>query len=402
MNPPIGLCVRCKGTKLLCGNTYCPILKRINFESSLKQRQSNTKVIFSKTPPDFFVGSRFPDAGAGPLVSLVDENDLPLADNPSLWYGLPYEKIIALRSNVIRGFEKINLRQQVQPTSRFHELQVSQLSQTPFDMELAFKKLNFSMKFSSHLQPMGGSGALERFTICENPEIPAKAEKIVGDELKATGMIGELSANGFDNYYITKLLTSGLLGMKKRFVPTRWAITATDSQLSKQFIAKIKTHPSINEIHAGVSEYLSNKFIAIFLPGAFEFENFEAWAPKTLWSSSAERFTITEEYEGFYGRSDYAGKQAGGYYASKFAIAEHLNKIRKQARVVVIREVYEGYQVPVGVWQVRENVREAVKGMKKLGSFVELQQFISSKMRVPFAKYLRESKILPQKKLVDF
>ena len=83
-------------------------------------------------------------------------------------------------------------------------------------------------------------------------------------------------------------------------------------------------------------------------------------------------------------------------------MCERLRGLGKQARIIVLREISEGYMVPVGVWQVRENVREAVKGMKKLGSFAELIQFISSKMRVPFSKYFKESKIFPQKKLADF
>ena len=360
--------------------------------------------VFCKTPPNFFVLSKFPNSSAGPLVSMVPESELHLADNPREWYGLPYRKIISLRGNVLCGLDKVNLRNPAEFSSRFEELRFSQMAQTPFDMELTFKSLSRAMRYSDYHNPLGGTGRLEKFQICENPKIPDKAEKIVGDDLKAVEMIGELSAKGFDNYYITKLLTSGLLGTKggKKLVPTKWSITATDSTLSKQLTAEVKDFPSVNCIYAGESEFLHNRFVVVFLPGSFEFENFEAWSAGTVWALGAKDYNLTEEYESFYGRPDYATKQAGAYYAVRLAACEKLKEMRRQARVVVMREISPEYNVPVGVWQVRENVREAVKGMKKLGSFAELKAFISSRMKVPFSEYFRESRVLPQKTLGDF
>jgi len=39
------------------------------------------------------------------------------------------------------------------------------------------------------------------------------------------------------------------------------------------------------------------------MPGRWEFEQFEAWAPKTLWTLAYEKPVIQEEYEGFRGRN---------------------------------------------------------------------------------------------------
>ena len=50
----------------------------------------------------------------------------------------------------------------------------------------------------------------------------------------------------------------------------------------------------------------------------------------------------------------------GCYYSGRLAVLEHLMRVRRQARVFIIREAYPDYILPVGVWQVRENVRNAM------------------------------------------
>ena len=52
---------------------------------------------------------------------------------------------------------------------------------------------------------------------------------------------------------------------------------------------------------------------------------------------------------------------AGAYFAAKLGVAEFLFKMQKQAGVLVLREIQPEYAVPVGVWQVREGIREAMK-----------------------------------------
>ena len=43
------------------------------------------------------------------------------------------------------------------------------------------------------------------------------------------------------------------------------------------------------------------------------------------------------------------------------AVNERLTEERRTAGVVIFREAHPGYVMPVGVWNVRENVREALK-----------------------------------------
>ena len=42
------------------------------------------------------------------------------------------------------------------------------------------------------------------------------------------------------------------------------------------------------------------------------------------------------------------------------AVTEYLEKIQKQSGVIIFREIQPEYAVPVGVWQVREGIRQAM------------------------------------------
>jgi len=51
----------------------------------------------------------------------------------------------------------------------------------------------------------------------------------------------------------------------------------------------------------------------------------------------------------------------GGATIGRLAVLEHLSKVHRQAKVFIFREAYPDYILPVGVWQVRENCRNAMK-----------------------------------------
>ena len=50
----------------------------------------------------------------------------------------------------------------------------------------------------------------------------------------------------------------------------------------------------------------------------------------------------------------------GCYYSAKMAVLEALDRIGRQAGAFILREAYPGY-VPLGVFNVRENVKNAMK-----------------------------------------
>ncbi len=389
------LCVICKGGKHLCGNNPCPLLAKFNVKPKLEIGKE-----FSGPSTSVFVGhSNYPNVFVGPIGAVENEN---LVDSPNKWFGMEYSKIIEMRSLTIRS----KSIQNVKSKNRFvEENQLLAMSKKPTDVDLKFaKKPSYKISFSDITQPMGPSAPIEKMKIVENPKIPQKVDKIVDDELKAVEQVNVLYKN-FDIYYITNIFTSGALGQYKnqKLVPTRWSITAVDDILAKEMMKRIREYKQIDSYFIYESKYLDNHFIILLMPGKWEYENFEAWAPGSSWAKDAKETFILEEYEPFEGRKTYADKEGGGYYAARFAVCEALDKMKKQARVIVFREISEGYIVPLGVWQVRENARNAMKSCpKKFQTLQDALSYINSKLKISIEGYKKKSKMLNQKRIFDF
>jgi hypothetical protein len=250
---------------------------------------------------------------------------------------------------------------------------------------------------------MGPAGEMLSLNLAENPKIPRKIDSIVNENITVREILPEITKS-YDFYYIQKLLNAGLLGRKKekKILPTRWSITATDDLIGKQILGNVRDFPETNEIMLFSNTYLFNHFEILLLPGKWEFEQFEAWAPKSFWNSGMES-RIEHEYEPFEGRTAYAEQEGGGYYAGRLGCLEGLQSFGRQARVVVFREISEEYKIPVGVWEVRENARQAMKNAP--AKFQTLQEAffeLRKRLKNPLEKYLENSIVLRQKKITDF
>lgn len=375
-----------------------------------KQISEKLKQEFFGPSVSVFVGHNFyPNVYVGPLSSL--ENNISTSENsptsqsiddPTKWFGMDYGQIIQMRSFLLRSKQKENIFSK----SRFiEENQELALAEKPTETEIFFKKKPFfNFVLSEQSQPMGPVGNLEKMRLTQNTKIKPKVESIVRDDLKAAEAAYLLYEQNQDVYKITTILSAGILGKEKKqkLVPTRWSITATDDIVGKQLIKKIKDYSEISNYFVFQSSYMDNNFTVLMIPGSWEFENFETWAPQSNWYKPTEG-KIIEEYEPYEGRKEYASLQAGGYYASRIGILEYLEKIKKQAKVVVFREIGDGYTVPLGVWQVRENVRNAMRQQsRKFPTKQEALNFINSVSRIGIENYSKKSKILNRKNLFDF
>ncbi|MHA1658358.1 MAG: Nre family DNA repair protein, partial [Promethearchaeota archaeon] len=166
-----------------------------------------------------------------------------------------------------------------------------------------------------------------------------------------------------------RVFSAGLLGEKKnrKLVPTRWTITAVDDMISKRLIKEIKRFPEINDYKIFEATYLDNHFKILLFPGKFIYEMNEVWAPNSIWNISLDGSTrkltpqIMTDYEFYKGRKNYASNITGAYYAARKAACEYLYHIKRQARVLIFREVDSGYIVPLGVWVIRETVKNAME-----------------------------------------
>ncbi|MEJ2249085.1 MAG: Nre family DNA repair protein [Candidatus Lokiarchaeota archaeon] len=395
VRPPTeqNICLRCKGARLLCGKPTCPILlktsilKSILPYDSIKSRRDIE--LFGASPPGFFVGRfNYPKVSIGPLVPFNEFekslklrlSDPHLLDAPELWYGRKMVDIIKYRSSLVRNNFRVNVytgKNQLKNTPSLKEQRLLERSQLlsmaarPVDTETRLQKISLRMTLDNHALPIGPSGYTEKIKIDENVKIHPKVEYCVSDtDLKAQEAISEyLYMEGkVPLSTIQRVFSAGLLGEQKRrkLVPTRWTITAVDDILSKRLIEEIKKFPEINDYRIFEGEYLSNHFKILLFPGKFAFEMNEVWAPNSLWNISINgkakevKPQIMTDYEFYRGRKSYASNITGAYYAARKSICEYLYQIKRQARILVFREVSSGYTVPLGVWVIRETVKSAM------------------------------------------
>ena len=74
---------------------------------------------------------------------------------------------------------------------------------------------------------------------------------------------------------------------------------------------------------------------------------------------------------------------------------------------MILREAHPGYIMPIGVWNVRESVRSALKGKyQKFDTLSEALLSVSEIMDIPIQRWIRNSAVLKnqlyQKRLEDF
>ncbi len=115
---------------------------------------------------------------------------------------------------------------------------------------------------------------------------------------------------------------------------------------------------------------------------------------------------MLSDWEGHGGRSTYASI-GGCYYAARLAISEALCREGRQAAALVLREAHPGYILPVGVWNVRENVRWAMQQpYREFPDLTGALRFISQRLEIEIERWANKSQLLRylmyQRRLEDF
>ena len=403
-----GLCVVCKGSRLLCGKTRCPIIVKVNcYLKSVPFMSSED--IAGASPPSVFIGRiGYPNVYAGPLVPPVEE-DTSLYDLPEFWFGKSIDEIVAFRSMLIRGKHRVHVREFEEAGKIIEKTRELALAAKPVDVELMLtKKPHGSIFLSDDIQPFGPSAPIRDLNVA-NTTWDHQIEKAYSDtDLKAVPAVLELYGKGVLETRIQKAFSVGAFGQEenRRLVPTRWSITAVDDIISKNLMEQVKQFPEINEYRIYESNYLDNVFEVLMLPREWSYEAIEAWYPGTVWNPNGKQVVMFSDWEGHDRRTTYA--QIGGcYYAARLAVCEQLVKERRQATVIVLREAHPGYIMPVGVWQVRENVRNAMRQKPLIyNTLNEALERINNQFNIPLQGWIRESYLIRnslfQKRITDF
>ncbi|NWF87550.1 hypothetical protein HXY32_07080 [Candidatus Bathyarchaeota archaeon] len=398
----------CKGSRFLCGKARCPIIVKANyFLRSVPLMQSED--IAGASPPSVFIGRiGYPYVYAGPLVPPIQE-DTSVYDLPEFWFGKTIDEIVSFRSMLVRGKHRVHVRRFEECGKIIEKTRELALAVTPVDVELILKKKPRGfLLLDDEVQPFGPSAPI-RDLLVGNARWNHHIEKAYSDtDLRAVLAVQELYTKGVLVTKIQRAFSVGAFGLKnnRRLVPTRWSITAVDSILSKNLMETLKTFPEINEYRVYESRYLDNIFEVIMIPSAWSYEAIEAWYPGTVWNPSGRNVVMFGDWEDHEGRTTYA-EMGGCYYAARLAVCELLVKERRQATVIVLREAHPGYIMPVGVWQVRENVRNAMRQKPFLfNTLDEVLKFIASRFQIPLQQWMMRSELLKsalfQKKITDF
>jgi hypothetical protein len=381
---------------MLCGKTLCPISLR--FGSLVKIGVLNLDMkLEGLSPPEVFVGRfGFPKVFIGPMVPPVHE-DTSLLAIPEHWFGRSIQEVIDMRSKLVRGEYLVNVYSPSKGLDRIaQKIQELGISSSPTESEVEFLRKPIStITLSDHFEPFGPSAPILEFDL-GNYKVSKHIEKAFYDtDLKAEGAVMLSYKASVAISAIQRAFSVGAFGLGKhrRFVPTRWSITAVDSIISEKLMQNIKSNPLINEYLVYECDYLDNRYVILMLPESWCYEWIEAWWPGTAWNAESDIY-VEGDHEFFDGRTTYASI-GGCYYAVRLAVSEKLFSMRRQAGVVALREAYPGYIVPVGVWINRESVRAALrKDPKKFNTLHEALQYISTRLKVPLAKWIETSAVI--------
>ena len=403
-------CLKCKG-RLWCQLPSCPIID--SYQQLFQISKSIPKKQFSgSSPPSVFVSwQNYPKLGVAPLSPNFIDPNADFLDNPEKWFNLSGQELISLRQQLIASYTNFNAFSATNPSKSLSEIQELSMAVKPVDVSIELKKVpSIDVKFDSLAPPLGPKGELKSFEIESMPKIPEKIDYIVSDsDAKAADALNELYKADIPVHALYKLLSVGVLGVKKKrkLVPTRWSITAVDSRLSESMLEKIKYFSELQEIQLFESSYLENHFFALLIPDAWAFEQLEAWSAGSSWMMGEKDARIVSDFEFCKGRKDYAENVAGAYYSARLAICEYLMKEKRQATAIIFREIAPSNLPPLGVWKIREAIRNAVR--KKPLVFYDLDlalSFIEKRLTIPISLWKQQSKILDaikyQKKLMEF
>ncbi|VVC04227.1 Uncharacterised protein [Candidatus Bilamarchaeum dharawalense] len=364
-------------------------LKRITSNMHMRSIEVGEKLDGS-SPPSVFVGSfGYPKVYVGPMIS-PDQGDTAILDTPEVW--IPKKKtqedIINFRLGLVRGKQVVGIQEL--NNKLVQKLQEITLATGSVQSEAQFHGKPRGFTFDAEHAPFGPSASIDKFEI-DNVKWHPDLEKVYYDtDFKAADAAVELYNEGILFSQIQKALSTGTMGVGKnrKLVPTRWSITATDTILANHLYDDIKWNEIIDCYEVYEFSSLNNYYAIILTPTPWQYE----WLEAFIHIMDNEEL-IYSDYEGTRGKDGYS-VVGGCYYSCKFGVLEALKRMRKQSGAIVLREAYRGY-VSLGVFNVRENVRNAMKQLpRKFADFRSAMNYVSTKLRLPISRFVDQSALI--------
>ncbi len=349
------------------------------------------------SPPSVFVGSYgYPKVSVGPMVPPM-HGDTTLLDSPELWVGKSLEEIVNFRLSLIRGIKNISINE---PNGRYIEnLHEVAMSSRPIDSELQFyKNPKPAVSIDGESAPFGPVGEVSSAKFSSTSSDKSIQRAYYDHDLKAQDAVVSLYNRGIEISKIQKCFSVGMFGKKRKLVPTKWSITATDSIIAESLMSEILEFDLIDSCRVFSHDHLGNMFSVVLFPHRWLFENQEAWHT----GNSIGFGSDIEDAKGI----DHPPVTAGAFFAAKLGVAEYLLEKKCQASALVLREIRPEYAVPVGVWQIREAIRSAMKNEPYIAeNFDDGITFAAKRMSVSKSEWLSKGNMLSmlkQKSISDF
>jgi hypothetical protein len=356
----------------------------------------SSDTISGSSPPSVFVGSyNYPKVFVGPTVPPI-HGDTSLLDSPEKWVGKSLEEIINFRLNLVRGIQKVSVNT---TEGRYIEnLQEVAMASKPIDSDLEFHKSTSSISIDGESAPFGPIGEIKSAKFSSSSSTKPIEKTFYDKDLKAKDAVLNLYNSGIDISQIQKCFSIGMLGQERKLVPTKWSITATDDIISESLKNKILDYSLIDSCKVFSFEHLGNLFSVILFPHRWIFEMIEAWYSNGVLGFGSD----FEDARGI----NHPPAIAGAYFAAKLSVAEYLSKNKIQSGVIILREIRPEYAIPVGVWQVREGIRQAMKKNPiSADNFDHALTLASKKMSISNFEWLSHGnigKLMRQKTISDF
>ena len=376
-------------------------------------KRFSRSAISGASPPSVFVGHYgYPKVSIGPMVPAEIHGNTSILDSPEAWVGKTLQEILNYRLSLVRGLDSMKINDL--DNKFIITLQELTMSSKPTESEVNFHKApTFHQSLISHqnnalntdFTPFGPQAEIKSFKLSSTTSTNKKIDNLYSDNtVKANDAIIDLYNNCIEISQISKVLSLGMLGRKNKrhLVPTRWSISATDDIISSYLVKKIELYQSIDKFEVIKYNHFSNYYSIIFIPSdVWSFEMVEAWYDQ----NNVNKFFLESDYENSSTGLDHYPRIAGAYFAAKLGILEYLTKDKKRkCSVLVFREIRPEYLVPLGVWQIREGIREALRTKQQIAtttttttkSFSDFRKallYASKGMNVPLLNWLRHSEI---------
>jgi hypothetical protein len=270
------------------------------------------------------------------------------------------------------------------------KLQDISLASKSIDSEATFGKRPRGSMLSEDSMPHGPSAVIETFDI-DAVRWDRQLEKSFYDtDLKASEAVLNLHNKDVPFSAMQKAFSVGAFGLKnkRKLVPTRWSITACDSTLADSFLKEVRKFERLDTYRVFEFGALNNYYVIILTPTEWQYEWYEAFI-KLMKNEEL----IFSDYETNGGKKEYS-RVGGCYYTAKMAVLDYLMSIKKQSGLLILREAYDGY-VPLGVFNVRENIKEAMlRPYLEFETLEKCLEYAGTKLKIPISRYVKQGTLL--------